>query len=137
MQSAHGNKALPLSLSPRVWHYKRLRIGINRGWILPEDSGFLPFFQVLCRLRIAIPGRCLLPFRPPEDDSHQVVRAGSVIAILHGRSDLVVRLGDHIGEVDLLWVVAQGGKGEYFSHRASLITFKPSSRLYEYECVKF
>jgi hypothetical protein len=51
-----------------------------------------------------------------KDNADEIVRAGCVIAILKGGSDLVVGLGDDLGGGNLLGIVAQGAKGMNVSH---------------------
>ncbi len=51
-----------------------------------------------------------------EDDANQVVGAGLVVAILHGRGDLVVGLGDDVFHVDAGGVVAKGAEGVDTGH---------------------
>ena len=46
-----------------------------------------------------------------EYDADQVVGAGLVVAILHGRGDLVVGLGDDVFHLDAGGIVTEGAEG--------------------------
>ena len=88
-----------------------LRVGVNRGrGILPQD----PLALRQWRPKGAAQGciHCHPDCRVPaaEDDAYQVVWAGSVVALLHGRGDLVVGLGHHLRGGNLLQVVAKSAK---------------------------
>jgi hypothetical protein len=63
-------------------------------------------------------GSAVEEFGQAEDDPHQVVRAALVIGLLHGRRDLVVRLGDDIFKVDPRWIVAKRSEGIDAGHTA-------------------
>ena len=95
-----------------------LRVGVDRGsGILPQDSLRAPVPRNRPR-----PGyiHCLPYCRRlavTEDNSDEVIWAGRVVALLHGRGDLVVGLGDHLRGGDPLQVVAKRAKGKYVSHR--------------------
>src|SRR2546423_1843272 len=104
---SQGDESLALEFaSPRC--SEGLGIRINRwGAILTKYS-----------LRSPIPGKRSGPgvngvsgavgwFAPAENDSHQVMRAGSVISLLHGGSDLVIRLSHDIRSGNSLQVVAK------------------------------
>ncbi len=51
-----------------------------------------------------------------EDDADEIVGAGFVVALLHGRGDLVVGLGDDVFHVDAGWVVTEGAEGVKTGH---------------------
>ena len=51
-----------------------------------------------------------------EDDADEVVGAGFVVALLHGRGDLVVGLGDDVFHVDAGGVVTKGAEGVDAGH---------------------
>jgi len=51
-----------------------------------------------------------------KNDANQIVGAGIIVAILHGRRDLVVGLGYDLGEIDPGGVIAQGAERCDISH---------------------
>ena len=51
-----------------------------------------------------------------EDDADEVVGAGRVVGVLHGRGDLVVGLGDDVGEVDAGGIVTESAEGKQAGH---------------------
>ena len=51
-----------------------------------------------------------------ENDADEVVGAGFVVALLHGRSDLVVGLGEDVFHVDAGGVVTEGAEGVETGH---------------------
>ncbi len=56
-----------------------------------------------------------------EDDADEVVGAGFVVALLHGRGDLVVGLGDDVLHVDAGGVVTEGAEGVEAGHAVLLL----------------
>ena len=52
----------------------------------------------------------------PQDDAHQVVRAGSVVSILHLRGDLVVGLGNNLWDGNPGRVITKRAKGFNVGH---------------------
>src|SRR5438034_5465963 len=52
-------------------------------------------------------------------NGNEVVGIASVVPVLHGRRDFVVRLGEDAFEPDKSGVVAKGAKGKNLSHAVS------------------
>ena len=83
-----------------------MRIDIYRGLgILAKDALPAPVTKVASRTRIYIICRIVAGFFATEDNAYQVIRASSVVAILKGGSDLVVRLSDELGNGKWLDVI--------------------------------
>ena len=83
------------------------------GWfgLFGEDAIFAPCVEVLGCAGVDVMGvrnvKSIVGLVFSEDDSDEVVRAGFVVPLLHGRRDLVVGLGDDIFHVDAVCVVTE------------------------------
>ena len=83
-----------------------------------EDAMLDPIAKIELRARVKTLLRGVCGCLPPPDDTHQVVRAQFIVACLHLRTNLVVRLSDYLVECgDAALVVMQCSKGTDFGHR--------------------
>jgi len=117
LELAQRDETSPLqTLLRRARDGKFLGVGIEHGvGVLEEDGVLAPLGKH--RRGAAIDVLAVIAgFALPQNDAHQVVRTGRVIALLHLRRDLVVRLGDDIRQPHPGGVVAQGGEGEDPGH---------------------
>src|SRR5579872_2012966 len=97
MELSGTDKSAPFDCLGSSWDQKTLRISVDRGRrVLRENARFVPRFQVLSGLRIAVICLCFGLFEASKDDSDQVIRAGFVVPVLHFRIYFVVRLGDNV-----------------------------------------
>ncbi len=93
-----------------------LGVGVNGGrGILSENALGSPIAAMGGRPGIDVVAGAL-GLAAPEDDPNQVVGAGVVVAILHGGSNFVVRLGHDLRRGNLLQVVAETAKGMNVCH---------------------
>ncbi len=122
VQLAQRDKAAPLLHDFSSRNLEPLRIGEDRRrFLLHQDALLPPRLEVARRAGInAFPFCCVKQFRHAQDDPHQVVRAALIIGLLHGRSDLVVGLGDHVLQTNGGWIVAPGAKRIDMSHAEGL-----------------
>src|SRR5437763_6637537 len=109
--ASQGDESLALEFaSPRC--SEGLGIRINRwGAILTKYSSRSPISGKRSGAGVNIVSRAVGGLAFAEDDAHQVMRAGSVISLMHGGSGFVIRLCQEIRRGHSLQVVAKSAKG--------------------------
>src|SRR4029077_10703070 len=96
-QPSQGDEPLPFLYRAAVARSEALGIGINRwNGVVAQDSACAPIAKMLGSAGVYIVLCIFLGFAATEDNAYEVVRAGRVIALLHLRRDLVVRLRDYL-----------------------------------------
>ena len=114
---AQGDDAAPLQFSRSARDGKALNIEVDGGLgVLQEDALAAPVPKKLRRTGVPVFARMVAGVLFAQDDAHQVLRAGSVVAILHLRRDLVVGLGDDLWNRDPGRVITKGAKGLNVGH---------------------
>jgi hypothetical protein len=110
--AAQSDDAAPFQFGGSTRHGKALHIKVERGLgVLHKNVLLPPVPERLRRTRVPVVSRMVAGVLFPQDDTHQVVRAGSIVAILHLRGDLVVRLGDNLWDRDPVRVITKRAKG--------------------------
>ena len=118
---AQRDDAAPLQFSGSAGHCKALHIKVERGLgILQKDALLAPVPKRLRRTGVPVLSGVVAGVLFPQDDAHQVVRAGGVVAVLHLRSDLVVGLGDDLWDRDPGRVITKRAKGFNVGHGLKL-----------------
>ena len=118
VEVAEGDEAFALAGLVRSGDGVGLGVAVKSGvGLFLEDASGAPVFEggggasvdVLAGLGV---GRVLLT----KDDANEVVGAGGVVGVLHGRGDLVVGLGDDVGHGDYGGVVTEGAERVQTGH---------------------
>ena len=97
-----------------------LGIAVDRRLgILAQNAGLAPVLEGRCRPGIDVFGVPIPRQAFPQNNPHQIIRTGLVVAFLHCRGDFVVGLGD--GQLDrhALRVVAPGLKWRNKCHKGN------------------
>jgi len=101
---------------------KCLGVDINRrGGVLQQDALFPPHTPERGRAGVYVFCGIVVGFAVAQNNPDEVKRAGRVISLLHGRSDLVIGLSNHLRGGYLLLVVAKRTERAYVGHRKPLI----------------
>ncbi len=116
LELAQTNESSPFHALLRTRDGEFLLVGVKDGiGILNQNALLAPVGER--RRGAAIDVLAVVPsFALSQNDAHQVVGTGSVIALLHLRRDLIVGLGYDFRQRHSRGVIAQGGEGEDFGH---------------------
>ena len=111
-QADEAAPGVALTVQPEL-----LGIGIQGGGLVGAQYTFpAPSLQAGRRPGIDVVFFIISRLLLAQDDAHQVVRAGSVVAVLHGRRDLVIGLGDGGVHRHAPGVITQSPKGKDPGH---------------------
>src|SRR5215469_5872259 len=104
----------------RAGHRVFLRISVEgRSGILLDDAVANPVFEACGGAGVNIVLRSVVGIGAALFDCNQIVRVASVIFLLHGGRDFVVRLREDALERGAGRIVTEGAKGKNLSHRIS------------------
>src|SRR4029077_1301318 len=116
-ETSQGDEAPALEFAARRLPGEGLGVGVKGGvGILAQDTLLSPLPKICGCSGIYIVFRIVFVFLPAENDPYQVVGAGCVVAVLHSRSNLVVRLGENLRSRHLLRVITESTEGNNVSH---------------------
>jgi len=97
---------------------ERLGISVDRRLGIPsQNAGLAPVLERRCRSRIDVPVVAVPRQAFSENNPHQVIRTGLVVAFLHCRGDFVVGLGHNLLDRHALGIVAPSLKWRNECHR--------------------
>src|SRR6202041_2936527 len=110
VQLAQGDEAAPLLNRFGSGYLETLRIGEDaRVFFLDQDGLFAPGAKIAGGAGVdALATLGVEKLGQSEDDADQIEGAALVVSLLHGRRNLVVRLGDDVVEAYSGWIVAPG-----------------------------
>src|SRR5580704_2091013 len=129
LQPAERNKSPALQLLASSGNREMLRVAVDRRLgILKKNPLPPPILKVRCRPSVSVISRAVGRFPLAQNDAHQIMRAGGVVALLHLRRDLVVGLSDDFGEINPSRVVSQSTERSNVGHGRQECTKNESMR---------
>src|ERR1700730_9059038 len=115
-QAGERDESPPLELAARGGG-ESLGVDVDRTFgILAEDAFGSPLAGIGRSSGVDVIVSVIPWFAAAQDDAHQVVRAGSVVAFLYRGSDFVVGLGDDLRGGNSLRVIAESTEGMDVGH---------------------
>src|SRR5947209_6208755 len=117
LDTAQRDKPAPLRFPFPSRHGEMLRVGVDRGLgILEENTLAAPIEKKGSGARIDILVHIVRRLPLAEDNAHEVVWACGVISFLHYFGNLVIRLGNHLGEGNAFCVIPESAKRGNVGH---------------------
>lgn len=121
VEVAEGDEAAALADLVGVGDGVGLGVAVEGGLgLFGEDAVFAPVAEGMGGAGVDVLLLAVVGLVLAEDDADEVVGAGFVVALLHGRGDLVVGLGDNVFHVDAGGIVTEGAEGIDAGHALGL-----------------
>ena len=106
-EAPQSDEPFALENAASVWNRETLIVGVKAGCVFAlQDAVRDPRVELLSRARVNVVALGIFRESLAERDANEIVGAEREIARLHGRRDLVVRLGDEIFDAPGLRAVA-------------------------------